>query len=85
MSATPPPKRKPTWVEGPPGRHTNKKGYTLTRIANTKGWRLCEPDGSFLITQLELFSGMPVVFEWAEQYIAYLEAQAKKRSKTKSP
>ena len=81
MSTTPPStKRKPTWVEGPPNRYTNKKGYTLTRIASTKGWRLCDPSGKFLITQLELFEGMPVVFDWADQYINYLETPQKKRS-----
>lgn len=78
-SASPPNKRKPAWVEGPPNRYTNKKGYTLTRIASTKGWRLCDPHGEFLITQLELFEGMPVVFDWADQYIAWLETPRKKR------
>lgn len=74
MSNSPPSKKsKAPWVEGPPDRWTSKKGYTLTRVAKTKGWRLCDPHGEFIITQLELFAGMPVVFDWADQYIKYLE------------
>ena len=80
MKKTPPRKKQTApWVEGPTDRWTNKKGYTLTRIASTKGWRLCDPHGEFLITQLELFEGMPVVFDWADQYINYLEAPPKKQ------
>lgn len=77
--APPPKKRRVAWAEGPPGRYTNKKGYTLTRIANTKGWRLCGPGGEFIVTQLELFEGLPVVFDWTDQYINFLETKTKPR------
>lgn len=76
-----PSKKTPShWAEGPAGRHTNKKGYTLTRVGKTRGWRLCDPAGELLVTQLELLNGMGVVFDWADQYIRYLEAPAKKQS-----
>lgn len=68
------------WLEGPTGRYTNKKGYTLTRVGKTRGWRLCDAAGELLVTQLELLNGMELVFEWADQYIRYLEAPAKKQS-----
>jgi hypothetical protein len=67
--------RKPKWVEGPPEHWTNRKGYTLTRVASTKGWRLCHPSGEYLVTQLELFGGFGVVTDWADQYIRYLESR----------
>lgn len=79
MTSAPPkpPVKKPRrkiWVEQPDGHLLHIKGYTLTRVPNTKGWRLCDPSGEYIITQVELPDGMLVVVDWADQYIKYIEA-----------
>lgn len=77
-------KKKPTWTEKTPGQWVHKTGYTLTRVGRTMGWRLCDPHGEYLVTQLELPPGVPLIVDWADQYISYLEALPRNDAKRKT-
>lgn len=59
------------WRESSPGKWTNREGYSLTSLGG-EGWRLADPNGRFLVDQLELFAADKPLTTWADEYIRSL-------------